>query len=84
MSLVKVKQKYQITIPGKLRKEARLEVGDFLDVFIRENDIVLKPKVILDRNIEDAIEEGLDDLSAGRITPTFSSVKEFKRFLKER
>lgn len=31
-----------------------------------------------------AIEEGLRDLRAGRITPPFSSIKEFKLFLKKR
>lgn len=83
MSLVRVKQKYQITIPQKLRSEVRLEVGDLIDMFIRKNDIVLKPKTIVDRNVGEALEEGLNDLHAGRVTPSFSSVKEFKRFLKK-
>lgn len=33
---------------------------------------------------ESAIEEGLHDLRMGRITPAFSSVREFKRFLKKK
>lgn len=32
---------------------------------------------------EEALEEGLADARAGRITPAFSSVKAFKRFLKK-
>ncbi len=84
MSLVRVKQKYQVTIPQKFRREARLEVGDILDVIVRKNTIVLTPKTVVDRSVEDAIGEGLGDLRAGRVTPSFSNVREFKRFMKRR
>lgn len=33
---------------------------------------------------ESAIEEGLRDLRRGRVTPAFSNIKEFKRFLKKK
>jgi predicted transcriptional regulator len=45
--------------------------------------IVLKPKVMIDREaVEAAIAEGLADLKAGRVSPTFSNVKEFKKYMK--
>jgi hypothetical protein len=31
---------------------------------------------------EEAIEEGLADLEAGRVSPSFSNVKEFKKYIK--
>jgi len=31
MALVKIKEKYQVTLPAALREKAGLEVGDLLD-----------------------------------------------------
>ena len=85
MPLVKVKEKFQVTIPTALRKAVRLAVGDLLEAEAKNNTIVLKPKAVVDREaVETAIEEGLRDLKAGRVTPKFSSVKEFKAYLKKR
>ena len=84
MPLTRIKQKYQVTIPEKLRREARLEVGDFLDIYMEQNNIVLTPKILVDKNIEENIKEGLSDLKTRRVTPAFSSVKEFKRYIKKR
>lgn len=80
MSMIKVKEKFQVTIPNAIRKEAGLEVGDFLEAVIEGNTIVLKPKAMVDRDsVEAAIEAGLRDYAEGRVTPTFSSMKEYKQ-----
>ena len=85
MPLVKVKEKFQVTIPTALRKAVRLSVGDLLEAEAKGNTIVLKPKTVVDReSVEAAIEEGLQDLKAGRVTPKFSSVEEFKAYRKSR
>jgi AbrB family looped-hinge helix DNA binding protein len=47
--LVKVKEKFQVTIPTALREALHLAVGDMLEATIEHNRIVLKPKVVLDR-----------------------------------
>jgi len=81
--LTKVKEKSQVTIPTAVRTAARLSVGDILEATVKNNVIVLKPKVMVDREaIEAAIAEGLADLKAGRVSPAFSNVKEFKKYLK--
>lgn len=49
MSLVKVKTKFQVTIPHELRDRMQLKEGDFLEAIVEDNAIVLKPKVVLDR-----------------------------------
>ena len=49
MPLVKVKEKFQITLPAELREALHLAVGDLLEATIRDNVIVLKPKVVIDR-----------------------------------
>jgi len=85
MPLVKIKEKFQVTIPTTLRKAARLSVGDLLEAEARGNTIVLKPKVVVDReSVDAAIEEGLQDFKAGRMTPKFSSSEEFKAYRKRR
>lgn len=41
MELVRVKSKFQITIPVSLRKAAGLKVGDMLDITFENGHIVL-------------------------------------------
>jgi AbrB family looped-hinge helix DNA binding protein len=43
MELVKVKKNYQITIPQNLRKLIRLAVGDYVEVDLQDNTLVLRP-----------------------------------------
>jgi AbrB family looped-hinge helix DNA binding protein len=49
LPLVKVKEKFQITLPAELREALHLAVGDLLEATIQDNVIVLKPKVVVDR-----------------------------------
>ena len=49
MPLVKVKEKFQITLPVELREVLHLAVGDLLEATIQDNVIVLKPKDVVDR-----------------------------------
>ena len=49
MPLVKVKEKFQITLPAELREVLHLAVGDLLEATIKDNVIVLKPKIVVDR-----------------------------------
>ena len=84
MPLVRVKQKFQVTIPDTIRKEVRLEVGNLLEATAHGNTIVLTPKAVVDRSVEDALSEGLRDLKEGRVFGPFRSVKEFKQALKKR
>lgn len=83
MSLVKVKDKFQVTIPTKIRKQARLGVGDLLEVAVQNKTILLKPKALVDRDSAEAgIREGLRDYRKGRVLGPFRSVKEFKASIK--
>ena len=49
MPLVKVKEKFQVTIPTELREALHLAVGDILEATIENETIVLKPKAVVDR-----------------------------------
>ena len=43
MPLVKVKEKFQITLPNSLRKNFNIAVGDYMEVEDHDGEIVLKP-----------------------------------------
>jgi len=46
---VKVRTKYQITIPEEVRKIIPLEVGTRVEVIARENEIIIKPVIEVPR-----------------------------------
>jgi AbrB family looped-hinge helix DNA binding protein len=82
MSLVRVKRKHQVTIPVSVCDELALDEGDFLDVQVEGNRIVLTPQVVLDRATIAAIDEGLDEYEAGETIGPFESVEDFKEYVK--
>jgi AbrB family looped-hinge helix DNA binding protein len=49
LPLVKVKEKFQITLPAELRQALHLAVGDMLEATIEQDKIVLTPKAVVDR-----------------------------------
>jgi AbrB family looped-hinge helix DNA binding protein len=75
--LVKVKEKYQVTLPASLREKAGLEVGDLLEAKIEGKKITLTPKSILDRELAQALKE----IEEGKTYGPFNSVKAFLRSL---
>lgn len=78
MSLVKVKTKGQVTIPTRLRKQAGLDIGDFLEAKLERGKITLTPKSLIDRHIE----EGLEDIRQGRTYGPFDTADEMIASLK--
>ncbi len=55
MALVKVKDKYQVTLPAALREKAGLEVGDLLEAKVEGKKITLTPKAVLDRDLAQSL-----------------------------
>lgn len=49
MPQVKIKDKYQVTIPAQIRKQLGLEVGDLLKAELEDDHIVLKPQLVVDK-----------------------------------
>ena len=67
MNLVKVKPKFQVTIPADLRKGTNLQEGDFLEAVRIDEGILLKFKLVVDRNtIADRI---ASTLAEARVSP---------------
>lgn len=68
-----------ITIPKKVTEGEELVV-----ISKKEYERFLQTKKTGKTAVKEAIDEGLRDLRAGRVTPAFSSIKEFKRYLKKK
>lgn len=50
MSLVKVKNKYQIVIPEDVRKKIKVGIGDTLDIMEKDGILIAKPVVVVDKS----------------------------------
>jgi AbrB family looped-hinge helix DNA binding protein len=83
MSLVKVRYKFQVTLPQDVRDELRLEEGNFLEASVENHAIVLKPKAVVDRRIDEAITEGRRDYREGRFIGPFDTVEELEQTIKK-
>ena len=77
MPLVKVKEKYQVTLPASVRQKAGVAVGDLLEAKVHRKKITLTPKRVIDRELALALE----DIKKGRVYGPFRSVKEMLRSL---
>lgn len=84
MPLVKIKEKGQVTLPAKIRERRGLHVGDYMEVQEEGNRIVLIPQAVAPRHpeIDKAIAEGLADVRAGRVTPAFKNMAEYRAWRK--
>jgi len=80
MALVRVKSKFQVTLPVALRRPAGVHVGDLLEARIERGRITLTPKALVDRRID----EGLADIRAGRFIGPFSSAAEAMKALRKK
>lgn len=49
MPLVQVREKAQITLPAKVRKALDIKEGDYLEVEVEGNKIVLVPQVLIEK-----------------------------------
>lgn len=83
---VKVREKYQVTIPEEVRGKIPLKVGERVEVTARNNEIVIRPVVEIPRDQawfwskqwQDQISQSIKDLEKGKIK-VFKSVKEARK-----
>jgi bifunctional DNA-binding transcriptional regulator/antitoxin component of YhaV-PrlF toxin-antitoxin module len=73
MAIVTVKNKYQIVIPLRLRKQIGVNVGDLLEAKVERGKITFTPKTVVDRGIA----ESLEDFKSGRSYGPFDTHAEF-------
>ena len=77
MPVVKVKTKYQVTLPTGVRQRVGLKVGDLLEAKVERGKITLTPKAVISHGIA----EGLEDIKNGRVYGPFSSAGDLLRSL---
>jgi AbrB family looped-hinge helix DNA binding protein len=83
---VKVRDKYQVTIPEEVRGKIPLKVGERVEVTARGSEIVIRPIVEIPRSQawfwtkdwQDQIAQSLKDLEKGKIK-VFKSAKEARK-----
>lgn len=78
MAIVRVKSKFQVTLPSRIRGQIGLDVGDLLEAKVERGKITLTPKSLLDRELAEALE----DMREGRVYGPFSSPEAMKRSLR--
>jgi AbrB family looped-hinge helix DNA binding protein len=77
MPAVKVGVSRQVVIPKKLYAELGLSPGDYLEVELQEDKLVLTPKMLIEKRLA----EGLEDIKRGRVYGPFSTAKKAVRSL---
>ena len=78
MALIKVKGKYQVTLPASVRQKMGLAVGDLLEVEIKGKKITLTPRSVIDQELALALE----DYKKGRFIGPFRTAKSAIRALR--
>lgn len=90
MTLTRIRGKGQLTLPEHIRRAVRLQEGDYLEVSTRGNEIVMRPKKLIDADQAwfwtDAWQAGereaSADIAAGRTTRS-ADAREFAEHLEE-
>ncbi len=44
VDLVRIKEKYQVTLPARLREEIHVRTGDYLEASVYQDGILLRPR----------------------------------------
>src|SRR3990172_4785747 len=80
--LIQVRKKAQLTLPLSVRQKLGVEEGDYMDVQVRDGEIVLKVKKLVDKDQawfwtkrwQQGEKEAEEDIRAGRVH-SFSDAK---------
>ena len=87
---VKVREKFQVTIPENVRSQVPLQVGERVEVEARQGEIIIRPMVEVPRGQawfwskewQERIARSRKDIERGTVK-TFKSVKEARKRLGE-
>lgn len=76
MAAIKIGASRQVAIPKKIHEELHLRAGDYLEIELRNGTLVLTPKALVDKHLEERLSDALDDVKKGRVHGPFESAKE--------
>lgn len=77
--LLKIKQRYQVTIPNIIRKKIGLEIGDLLETRIKKSQILLTRK----RATDEGLKKSLREAGEGKLIGPFRNAKALINALNE-
>ena len=80
MQAVKIGVSRQVAIPKKLHDQLGLSPGDYLEIEVRGNQIILTPKEFVDKRLDEAEE----DIRKGRVHGPYSTAADATRALRRR
>jgi AbrB family looped-hinge helix DNA binding protein len=80
MPTVKIGVSRQIAIPKKLYEKLGLVPGDYLEVELEDDRLVLTPKMLVEKRLA----EGLKDIKEGRVAGPFKTSRAAMRALRTR
>lgn len=83
---VKVREKYQITIPEKVREKVSLDIGERVDVDVKDGLIIIRPVMEIPKDQawfwtkewQEGVRKAKDEYRKGK-AKTSKSVKEAKK-----
>lgn len=86
MPTVKVREKYQVTIPEEVREKIPLKVGERVQVTVRDGEIVIQPMAEVPRGqawfwseeMQNQVAKSIREIEQGKVK-VFRSVKEAKK-----
>jgi len=78
MPTVKIGVSRQIVIPKKLYEKLGLFPGDYLEVELADQHLILTPKMLVEKRLA----EGLEDVKQGRVVGPFKTARAAVRALR--
>ena len=78
-AVVKIGVSRQVSIPKRIHDQLGLEPGDYLEVALEGDRVILTPKALIEKRLA----EGLDDIRNGRVSGPFRSASALVRSLRK-
>ena len=90
-TVMKISPQGQIRIPEKIMKALGITKGDYVEVDVEDNDIILKPRKLIDpsqgwywtkewQKVEARVN---DDIKKGHVSPNFKTAEEGLKWLEK-
>lgn len=79
MPYVRVKQKFQVTLPSSVRKAVNIQEGDTLEVSVEDGNVLLVPQSITDRKKKENKDSILDLIGANQNSGLYRSAEDIDK-----
>ena len=76
--MVKIGTSRQVAIPKKLYEQLHLDAGEYLEVEVKKDKLVLTPKAFIEKRLA----EGLREIEEGKITGPFDNAEDMIKSLR--